>query len=100
MAVGTMVQHVVAAGTVRKIRPMAASFTMLAPIVFYRAGQPIRKELAARHLANVASLMPEVFIDELQQAVRLALRIFSQTPRSLRLFRAAGLAGTPAVPGV
>jgi hypothetical protein len=51
---------------------MAAYFSMLAPIVFYLAGEPIRKELAARHLANVASLTPEVFVDQLQETVRLA----------------------------
>jgi hypothetical protein len=46
---------------------------MLAPIVFFLAGEPIRKQLAVRHLANMASLTPGVFVDELQRSVRLAL---------------------------
>jgi hypothetical protein len=67
-----VVQQGVADGTVRDVHPMAAYFSMLAPIVFYLAGEPIRKQLAARHLANVASLTPEVFVEQLQETVRLA----------------------------
>ena len=73
MVVGGVVQQGVAAGTVRRVHPLTAYFSMLAPIVFFLAGEPIRKQLAARHLANMASLTPEVFVDELQQTVRLAL---------------------------
>jgi TetR/AcrR family transcriptional regulator len=72
MAVGSVVQQGMADGSVRSMHPLTAYFSMLAPIVFFLAGEPIRKQLAARHLANVASLTPEVFIDELQQGVRLA----------------------------
>ena len=72
LAVGTIVQQGIAERTVRAVHPMAAYFTMLAPIVFFLAGEPIRKELAARHLANVASLTPDLFVQQLQQTVRLA----------------------------
>jgi AcrR family transcriptional regulator len=74
-AVGNVVQQGVADGTVRHVHPMTAYFSMLAPIVFFLAGEPIRKQLAARHLANVASLTPEVFVDELQQTIRLAFAV-------------------------
>jgi|KBSSwiS6_1023812.scaffolds.fasta_scaffold23337_2 TetR/AcrR family transcriptional regulator len=75
MAVGSVVQQGVADGSVRNVHPMAAYFTMLAPIVFFLAGEPIRKELAARRLANVASLTPQLFIDELQHTIQLAFGI-------------------------
>ena len=80
MAVGAVVQQGVADGTVRNVHPMAAYFTILAPIVFFLAGEPIRKELAAHHLATVASLTPDVFLEQLQQTVRLAFSV-GETPR-------------------
>jgi TetR/AcrR family transcriptional regulator len=80
MAVGIVVQQGVADGSLRNVHPMTAYFSMLAPIVFFLAGEPIRKQLAARHLVNVASLTPEVFVDELQQIVRLAFAVRG-TPR-------------------
>jgi len=73
LAVGAVVQQGIAEGRLRSIHPVAAYFTMLAPIVMFMAGEPIRKELAARHLANMASLTPDVFVQQLQQSVRLAL---------------------------
>ena len=79
LAVGAIVQQGVDARTVRPVHPMAAYFMMLAPIVFYLAGEPIRRELAARHLADVASLTPDLFVQQLQQTVRLAF-----SPRKIR----------------
>ena len=86
MVVGGVVQQGVAEGTVRRVHPMTAYFSMLAPIVFFLAGEPIRKQLAARHLANMASLTPEVFVDELQQTVRLALAL-PPAPRATEAVR-------------
>ena len=75
MVVGGVVHQGVADGTLRRVHPMTAYFSMLAPIVFFLAGEPIRKELAARRLANVASLTPQLFIDELQHTIQLAFGI-------------------------
>jgi len=82
-AVGTIVQQGIADGSVRPMHPIAAYFTMFAPIVMYLAGEPIRKELAAHHLANVASLTPEVFVAQLQQTIRLGFAV-RETPRRAR----------------
>jgi TetR/AcrR family transcriptional regulator len=82
-AVGTIVQQGVADGSVRPIHPIAAYFTMFAPIVMFLAGEPIRKELAAHHLANVASLPPNVFVEQLQQTIRLAFAV-QRAPRRPR----------------
>ena len=38
----------------RPVHPIAAYFSMLAPIVVYSAGAPIRKELSAQHLVDGA----------------------------------------------
>jgi TetR/AcrR family transcriptional regulator len=83
MTVGAVVQQGVADGTVRNVHPMTAYFTMLAPVVFYLAGEPVRRELAAQHLANMASLTPEVFVDEMQHTIQLAF-VGHPTPRPSR----------------
>jgi TetR/AcrR family transcriptional regulator len=73
LAVGQIVQQGVAAGELRDVHPMAAYFTMLAPILFYTAGEPIRRELAVRRVADLATLTPEVFVEQLRHSLRLAL---------------------------
>src|SRR5438309_7809539 len=44
-AVGAVVQEGIAQGAFREVNPLFAYFSMLAPIVFYWAAGPIRKEL-------------------------------------------------------
>ena len=75
LAVRTIVQQGIAEGRLRPVHPMAAYFTMFAPIVMFLAGEPIRKELAARHLASMSSLTPAKFIQHLQESVHLALAV-------------------------
>jgi TetR/AcrR family transcriptional regulator len=87
LSVGGVIQQGVAEGSVRAVHPMTAYFTMLAPIVFYTAGEPIRKQLAARHLADLASLTPEVFVEQLQQTVRLAFSVRETARRARRAAR-------------
>lgn len=82
-AVGAIVQQGVEQKALRSVHPIAAYFTMFAPIVMYLAGAPIRKELAARHLADMSSLTPELFVHQLQESVRLAFT----APRTLHLAR-------------
>lgn len=83
LAVGAIVQQGVARKTLRSVHPIAAYFTMFAPILMYLAGTPIRKELTARHLADLSSLTPELFIQQLQESVRLAFA----APRQQRATR-------------
>jgi TetR/AcrR family transcriptional regulator len=73
LAVGAIVQTGVRDKTLRPIHPVAAYFMMLAPIVMYLAGEPIRKKLTARRLADMSSLTPEIFVQQLQASVGLAL---------------------------
>jgi TetR/AcrR family transcriptional regulator len=60
-------------GVFRPVHPMAAYFSMLAPIVFFLAGAPIRRQLAARHLMTARALTAEDFVAHVQEAMRCAL---------------------------
>jgi TetR/AcrR family transcriptional regulator len=74
-AVGEIVRQGVSQKALRPLHPLAAYFTMFAPIVVYLAGAPIRKELAANHLADISGLTPDLFVQELQQSMRLAFAV-------------------------
>jgi TetR/AcrR family transcriptional regulator len=72
--VGGIVQRGIEQQAFRPVHPLAAYFSMLAPIVVYLAGTPIRRRLAAEHLADgVASLTPEKFIGYIQDSLRRTL---------------------------
>ena len=71
--VGDVVREGVKRKALRPMHPVAAYFTIVAPIVLYLSGAPIRKALAAHKLGDVAALTPELFIRQLQASVRLAL---------------------------
>jgi len=72
-AVGGIVQQGVAQGAFREVNPLFAYFSMLAPIVFYLAADPIRKELGALHLPAFQSRAPDEFVRHMQDAMRCAL---------------------------
>lgn len=72
-AVAAIVAEGVAAGHFRPVQPVLAYFVMLAPIVFYLAGAPIRKELSDLHLGDLTGLPPDRFVRDLQSMVRRAL---------------------------
>ena len=46
---------------------------MLAPIVFFLAGTPIRKEIAHLHVVDLSSLSTAEFVRQLQEAARRSL---------------------------
>jgi len=71
-AVGAIVQQGVAAGAFRPINPVFAYFSMLAPIVFYLAGAPIRNEISDLHVIDMRALSTDAFIAHVQEATRRA----------------------------
>ena len=62
-----------AQGAFRPVHPVFAYFSTLAPIVFYLAGTPIRKEIAELHLINLRALSPDQFVRHLQDAIHRSL---------------------------
>jgi len=76
-AVGAIVQHGVATGAFRPINPVFAYFSMLAPIVFYLAGAPIRDEISDLHVIDMRTLSTDDFVAHVQEATR---RAFAATP--------------------
>ena len=71
--VAAIVEEGVAMGHFRPVDPMFAYFSMLAPIVFYLAGTPIRKELSHLHV-NMRALSPADFVGQAQESARRALK--------------------------
>jgi TetR/AcrR family transcriptional regulator len=72
-AAGRIVEEGIAAGAFRAVHPLAAYFSMLAPLVMYMAGAPIRRELAAGHLMAFAPLTPDALVAHVQDTMRRAL---------------------------
>ncbi|MGE0702882.1 MAG: TetR/AcrR family transcriptional regulator [Vicinamibacterales bacterium] len=72
-AFGAVVGQGIAAGTFRAVHPMAAYFSVFAPIVFFLAGSAIRRELTEQHLVKDAAMAPEAFVAYMQESMRRAL---------------------------
>jgi AcrR family transcriptional regulator len=79
-AIGAIVQEGVAAGDFRPVDPVFAYFSMLAPIVFYLAGAPIRREISHLHVIDMRALSAAAFVQQAQEAVRRSL---ARTPAPL-----------------
>src|SRR5262245_31634459 len=71
-AVGAIVHEGVAAGAFRPVNPVFAYFSMLAPIVFFLAGAPIRDEISDLHVIDMGALSPADFVAHVQEATRRA----------------------------
>jgi TetR/AcrR family transcriptional regulator len=69
-AIAGLVQQGVAAGDFRQVHPVFAYFSMFAPIVFYLAGTPIRKELSHLHVIDMRSLSSAEFVRQAQESAR------------------------------
>jgi AcrR family transcriptional regulator len=72
--VAGIVEEGVAAGDFRPVDPFFAYFSMLAPIVFYLAGAPIRTELSHLHVINMRPMSPAEFVRQAQESARRSLR--------------------------
>jgi TetR/AcrR family transcriptional regulator len=79
-AVSAIVQEGVAAGQFRPVNPLFAYFTMLAPIVFYLAATPIRREIGALPRAALDFPSSDVFVQHMQDALRRALAHEADAP--------------------
>jgi len=73
MAFGAIVARGVALGAFRPVHPIAAYFTMIAPLMVYLAAAPIRRELSDARLVNPAPIDVDEFIAHLQQTMRRML---------------------------
>jgi TetR/AcrR family transcriptional regulator len=78
-AVAGIVQEGVAAGDFRRVDPVFAYFSMLAPIVFYLAGTPIRTELSHLQAIDMRTLSFDEFVREAQESARRSLKRDSRT---------------------
>jgi TetR/AcrR family transcriptional regulator len=72
--VAGIVEEGVAKGHFRQVDPVFAYFSMLAPIVFYLAGTPIRKELSHLHIINMRAMSSAAFVEQVQESARRALK--------------------------
>src|SRR5215203_2297724 len=72
-AIGGIIQRGVEEGAFRPVHPLAAYFSMLAPMVVYLAGAPIRRQLSARHLVSGPPLTDDAFVQYIQDTMRRAL---------------------------
>jgi TetR/AcrR family transcriptional regulator len=82
--VAAVVQEGVNLGAFRPVNPIFVHFTLLAPVLFFMAGDPIRTEIAHLHLMNVPTGTPDEFVQHMQEAARRALASDSHPPRSGR----------------
>jgi TetR/AcrR family transcriptional regulator len=64
----------------RPVHPMAAYVSLIAPVVFFLAGAPIRRELAAQELADFTTLSPARFLAHVQETTRRALALDAAAP--------------------
>jgi len=77
-AMGAIIARGVARKAFRQVHPAAAYFSIVAPLVVFMAGAPIRRELAGRAGSPIPSLDPDDFVRHVQDA---AVRML-QVPRS------------------
>ena len=72
-ALDAIIERGVARKAFRPVHPLAAYITMMAPIVVYLAGAPIRREIAAQRLLNPAPLAGDQFVRHVQDSMRRVL---------------------------
>ena len=86
-AFAELIDRGVRVGAFRPVHPFAAYVTMIAPIIFFLASTPIRRELEEKHLLE-AALPPSAFIAHVQATLRQLLTETSpQTPQASKMER-------------
>lgn len=80
VAFSAILAHGVSGGVFRSVHPVAAYFTMMAPLILFMAAAPIRQELSeAKLLAPLSTLSADAFVAHLQETLRRALAVDSTT---------------------
>jgi TetR/AcrR family transcriptional regulator len=61
-------------GAFRRMHPIAAYFTVIAPILMFVASSPVRRQLSARHVADVLgpAIERDTFLADLKQSLQRA----------------------------
>jgi TetR/AcrR family transcriptional regulator len=72
-AVAAMIAQGIERGVFRAVHPIAAYFTMIAPITLFLAAAPIRRELAEAQLLNLSALPADLFVKHVQDTMRRCL---------------------------
>jgi TetR/AcrR family transcriptional regulator len=81
-AFAAIVAEGVACGAFRDVDPLSAYFTIIAPVVFFYASAPIRRQLGSMHLMPGAA--PPDFVSHVQESVH---RAFAPDPPLRRSHR-------------
>jgi TetR/AcrR family transcriptional regulator len=68
-----VVRDGVESGAFRRVHPVVAYFSTLAPIVFFLAASRIRNEVTSRHLMDLTGVTTDDFVRQLQESLRRAL---------------------------
>jgi TetR/AcrR family transcriptional regulator len=82
-AFAAIVAEGVKAGAFRDLDPLAAYFTIIAPVIFFHASAPIRRQLSAMHLTPRFAASDD-FVRHVQESVRRAFAPDRSQKRSLR----------------
>jgi TetR/AcrR family transcriptional regulator len=79
--VAAIIQRGVDEKAFRPVHPLAAYFSMLAPMVMYLAGAPIRERLSAEHFGGGPMLDHDAFVRYIQDSTRRALDLHARPTR-------------------
>jgi TetR/AcrR family transcriptional regulator len=82
-AFGAILLPGIESGVFRRMHPIAAYFTTIAPLLMFVASTPVRRQLSSRHLvpALEASLTADIFLADFTRSLQLA---FAAVPPHVR----------------
>jgi TetR/AcrR family transcriptional regulator len=71
-------------GVFRRANPVLTYFTLVAPVIFFRATAPIRAALGKAHIVDVRLIDPPAFVANLKSAALTVLTAAASSPASTR----------------
>ena len=81
-AIATIIGRGVAAGRFRPVQPIAAYFSIVAPLVVFMAGAPIRREMSGRRSLRTPMPDTDAFVQHVQDLAARMLCIPKATGRT------------------